>query len=175
MNDPCSSSGDSGPTGFVTPSDLSRQAGRAAFYARIAALEVALAELLRVSRHREEQRELLRHLTRTSKHNVECGYLVAREEDVEVDYVAYMTLTDLLDAVGGENDLRVPLGFPNKTRWNESVGGLPGLRNDVMHATREFLSSDRDFDKAIGYWDLIGQLVEGASEAISAMDGMARR
>ena len=155
------------PVGFVTPSDLSRQAGRAAFYTRIAAFEIALADLLRRAHNRDDQRGLLRHLSRASRRDVECSFLLARDADTDVDYVAYMDLTDLLVVVGGESRLRREFEIPTQREWQSLTGGLPNLRNDVMHSTREFLSPERSVEKIDDYYQLLGRLTQQAAAAAS--------
>ncbi|HET7664651.1 MAG TPA: hypothetical protein VFK56_00900 [Mycobacterium sp.] len=104
-------------------------------------------------------------MTRTSRHDVECNYLMARQDDVDVDYVTYMGFTDLLAAVGGENDLRCRFDVASPRKWQKLVGGLPQLRNDIMHSTRELLSPERDVTKLVDAYDLLQRLSQRATRA----------
>ena len=88
--------------------------------------------------------------------------MLARDADTDVDYVAYMDLTDLLVVIGGEPRLRRVFRVGTQKGWQRLTGGLPSLRNDVMHSTREFLSPERSLEKIDDYYQLLGRLTAQA-------------
>lgn len=145
--------------GFIVPSDLNKQAGRAYFYLLIAALEVGLAELIRDNSNLAEQEKWLGHLSRDGRFAVECRFLADQKMHVDVDYVAYMDFTHLVRIVGDVPKLRSLVGIVSTQRWEELTGGLPQLRNDVMHSTREFLSPDRTVADLMRHEEAIATLL----------------
>jgi hypothetical protein len=149
---------------FVTPSDINRQAGRAHFYLLVAALEVALSDLLRRFAKGRDQSAFLNYLPRDGRFTVECRYLAAERDGLDVDYVTYMEFSHLLKVVGHIDELRRPLDASTRTEWEKKVGSLPDLRNDVMHSTREFLSPTRAVSDLREKQDLIIQLLDLATE-----------
>lgn len=128
--------GDEGVSGFVTPSDLNRHAARAHFYLIVAALETAIAEALRASRL--SKRQLLGGLAPKARRTLEKRYREDAAAGVEVDYLAYMTFSQLLNLVGRTRSLRAVLGLSSNGAWRQATTGLLGLRNAVMHPTQEF-------------------------------------
>ena len=139
-----------GLVGFITPSDLDKQAGRAYFYLLIAGLEIAIAELIRDKKSIEEQEALAIRLPGRG-YEVRGRYLVDKSEGREVDYVTYMGLTELVKVVGMDRSFLRAVGATNSARWQRDVGGLPQLRNAVMHPTRELVAGPDDVGRLVRY------------------------
>jgi CBS domain-containing protein len=154
--------------GFIVPSDMNKQAGRVHFYMLVAALEIGLSKLIRDRSTLDEQAAHLRYLSRDAKFTIECRFHADNRMGVDVDYVAYMDFTHLLKIVGNVPNLRTLLGFRGMKDWQEQTGGLPQLRNDVMHSTREFLSPERTVDDLVRYQDAISALLDHLQEVLRA-------
>lgn len=150
--------------GFITPSDLNKQAARAYFYLLIAGLEITLAELIRDAKSLEEQEALAIKLPDRG-YEVRGRYLVDKSEGREVDYVAYMSFPDLIRVVGFDRDFLHAVGASTPDRWRKTIGGLPQLRNAVMHSTRELASGAGDVSRLLRYEDLIREILGRLSES----------
>lgn len=133
--------GAGGISGFVTPSDLNKQAARAHFYLLIAALEIRLADLIRERGPKGES--LLRQLNKASRTVIRRRFREDATDGIEVDYLIYLMFTQLLNIVGRHQDLLNRLGFQSRAEWRRGTAGLARLRNDVMHPTREFYGPKR--------------------------------
>jgi len=133
--------GDSGISGFVTPSDLNKQAARAHFYLLIAGLEIRIADLLRHQGPEPEQ--LLGFLLPVSQRLIQKRFRADAEAGIEVDYLVYMLFSQLLNIVGREPVLFQSLGYESRSAWRRATRGLIRLRNDVMHPTRQFFGASR--------------------------------
>jgi hypothetical protein len=148
--------GSAGVTGFATPSDLNKHAARAHFYLLLARLEIAGSDLLRRS---VEPSSVLAMLGPRSRATIERRYREDRSADVEVDYVAYLDFSQLLNVIGRLAGLRSALGFSTSAAWSRATRGLVRLRRDVMHPVRQFYGPSRSVDDLIAADDRIGELL----------------
>jgi hypothetical protein len=133
--------GQEGITGFVTPSDLNKQAARAHFYLLIAALEIGVANLLR--RSGQPQNELIRSLTPAAQGLIERRFKEDSSAGIDVDYLIYLEFSQLLNLVGRDSELASGLGYAEKSEWRQATDGLIRLRHDVMHPTRPIYGRQR--------------------------------
>jgi hypothetical protein len=133
--------GAGGISGFVTPSDLNKQAARAHFYLLIAALEIKLSDLIRERGPKGEG--LLRQLNKPSRALIRRRFREDATDGIEVDYLVYLMFSQLVNIVGRHRDLLNRLGFHSRAEWRRETAGLARLRNDVMHPTREFYGPKR--------------------------------
>jgi CBS domain-containing protein len=154
-----------GIAGFVTPSDLNKHGARAHFYLMIAALEIGLSDLIR-SRVKDQE-SLLSLLPVASVRAVRRRYDDDSSADTQVDYVASMEFSHLCRIVRQRDDLRQALGFSTKASWDKLAGGLPTLRNDVMHPTRPFFAENRPLDRLVEAEDHLRVLL-GRLQALEA-------
>lgn len=139
--------GDSGMSGFVTPSDLNKHAARAHFYLLIAALEIRMSDLVR--QFGPSDKRVLASLSPASRAVIRRRFREDSVADVEVDYLAYMLFSQLLNIVGREPILMSRLGFSSRSAWRRATHGLVRLRNDVMHPSRAFFGPSRSVSDLI--------------------------
>jgi hypothetical protein len=149
---------------FIVPSDLNKQAARAYFYLLIASLEVALAQLIRANSTIEDQSDYLKYLGTDARFAVECRYFADQRMGVDVDYVTYLDFMHLLRIVGRVKKFQTAVDAISPANWEKSVGGLPQLRNDVMHSTREFLSPMRAVDDLMRHESFIRRILHRLQE-----------
>jgi hypothetical protein len=148
--------GGSGVTGFATPSDLNKHAARAHFYLLLARLEIAASDLLRRS---VGPGSMLALLGPSARATIERRYREDKSADVDVDYVAYLDFSQLLNVIGRLAGVRSGIGFPTPAAWSRATRGLVGLRRDVMHPVRQFYGPGRSVDDLIAADDRIRDLL----------------
>ncbi len=139
--------GDDGVSGFVTPSDLNKQAARAHFYLLIAALEIRMSDLIR--RLGPPQSKVLLLVGLASQRLIKRRFREDARAGIEVDYLVYLSFAQLVNIVGREPLHLRRLRFDSRAQWRRATGGLTRIRNDVMHPTREFYCPDRSVDALI--------------------------
>ena len=124
--------------GIVTRSDLNKHPIRILVYEILAKLETALADLVRgcVSDH-------LQWIQRLSEENQAriLGYWeLSKLRGVDTGPVAGATLADLLNVVARDESLRRRLGYDSRSSFEEAVGSIPSVRNQVMHPVRPLVT-----------------------------------
>lgn len=157
--------GDQGVSGFVTPSDLNKHAARAHFYLVLAALEIALSDLLRRS---GDQDAFLDLLGPSARETVERRFAEDQQADTDVDYVAYFEFSSLLQVVGRTDPLRAVLGFESSADWRRATYGLVRLRHDVMHPTRELYGPRRTLRDLVAADNKVRDLLQAVSRVPQA-------
>ena len=125
-------------TGFFLEADLNKQPARTYFYLLVASLEAGLAQLLRSWAQGDEAR-LLEAMPAQMRGRVVAARDEARSEDVDSDLVAFLYFSDILRLVGGTSELRSQLGARSAHDWHGQTSRLVGLRNAVMHPTRDLV------------------------------------
>jgi hypothetical protein len=126
------------PLGLLTRSDLNKHPFRAIIYSLLAALETRLAKLVRnqfedpwvwVSRLNEEKQARI------------LGYWeLSKRKGIDVGPVSATTLAELLTIVAGTNELRSSLGYKSRNSFEDAIGRLPDLRNQIMHPVRPLIT-----------------------------------
>ncbi len=120
--------------GLITISDLNRHAFRSVIYSLMADLEAALARL--IDRAFADPWAWVRLLAEDHQATVLGHWELAKRKGVDVGPIAAMNLTNLLTVVAKSEHLRDLLGFPSKSQVDNVSGGIPDLRNRVMHPVR---------------------------------------
>lgn len=139
-------------SGFVVPSDINRQSGRAYFFLTLTDLELELAEAVR-SVHRS--RDVLEALPAPAARAVRRRMAERVKANVEADVVAEMTLSQLFHVIGTEADMLSRLGFKSNEQWRASWEPINDLRRRIAHPTKPLLESYVELE-----W-----LIHAASEA----------
>lgn len=155
--------------GLVTVSDLNKQAARTYLYAMVAGFEMALANLLRL--RAKDQNQLLRGLSEDRQLRVRDDFAAAGDQ--EADYIAAMTLSDLLEAVRGCGASK-ELGFASRNAWERETGSLVSFRNRVAHTTRPVVKSNADIAEVKDAIDSLKDLYNRATAASLAGDPAKR-
>lgn len=122
-------------TGFITVHDFNKQPARGHLYLWLARLETALAQFIR-SGYAERPDVVLNLISGDAAERVRSRYDEDRRADVESDLIAYLDFSHLVAVVAKDSTLRDRLGGWSRTRWQDEVGGLAELRNQVMHPVR---------------------------------------
>jgi hypothetical protein len=135
-------------TGFFLEADLNKQPARTYFYLLVASLEAGLAQALRGWVGADEAR-LLGVMPARMRNRVLKTRDEARRDDVDADLVAFLLFSDILRIVGAVAELRSWLGARGSRHWHKETGRLVGLRNSVMHPTRELVGRERSLTQLI--------------------------
>ncbi len=149
--------------GLVTISDLDRHAFRSVIYSLLAELETVLAHF--VDREFTDPWDWVRLLAEDHQAIVLGHWELAKRKGVDVGPIAATTLTNLLTVVAKSERLRELLGFPSKSQVDKVCGGVPDLRNRVMHPVRPIIL-DREGVEELRL--LLDRVIDLTSRVVSA-------
>jgi hypothetical protein len=130
-------------SGFVVPSDLNRQAGRASFFLTLTTLELELANTVR---HLQQGWDVLSALPVPAANAVRKRMNAHVKANVEADVVAEMTLTQLFHVVGTDPGIRARLGITSEEQWRATWAPINDLRLRVAHPTKPLLESPSELE-----------------------------
>lgn len=124
--------------GIVTRSDLNKHPVRILVYEVLAKLETALADLVRrsVSNHLD----WIRRLSEDSQARILGYWELSKLQGVDIGPMVGATLADLANVVARDEGLRRNLGYDSRNAFEDAVGGIPGVRNQVMHCVRPLIT-----------------------------------
>ena len=130
-------------SGFVVPSDINKQAGRAYFFLAITALELELAEAVRrIAR----ERDVLAILPGPAAQSVRKRLRKRQEANVEADLVAEMMLSDLFRIVGTETRFLGQMSLASVDEWEMIWKPINQLRLRVAHPTKPLLETSGEME-----------------------------
>lgn len=150
--------GSGGLDGIVTPSDMNKQAGRTHLFMHVSALELALADRLRMAERSEEDVLLLLSAERAGK--VRSRLRRQQESDQAADLVATLDFQDLLlvERELGTSDLRSLLNI-------DQIEGLSEFRNRVMHSVLHPAGDDPErLDELLERTELVERLLDAIAD-----------
>lgn len=129
--------------GLVTPADLNKLPARVYFYNLVGELELALARGIRQQFGRDAI-AILNSLSDERRNE-----LINTEEDlqsgnVDIDPVQLLNLSDLINIVVKQEDLRTRLSFDSRKQAEKVLNSLVKLRNNTMHLVRPLLKKIPD-------------------------------
>lgn len=151
-------------SGFVTEADLNKQPARVYFYLLVASLETALAQLLRRWTGGDEER-VVAALPTGIRRRVLAARSESRADDVDADIIAFLLFSDILRVIGRIPSLLELLGARSTSAWENRTGALVGLRNAVMHPTKELLGRERPLVRLVEHDSLLRELLGRLDEA----------
>lgn len=128
--------------GFLHFADLNKHAVRTYCYLWLAALELALAQMVR--EHCRSVEDWIAHLDERSQVQVLGRYEFQRRQSVHVDHLEGVELTDLLRIAERCEPLRVALGYRSPTAFQKVASPLASLRHDAMHPVRSMIRGHAD-------------------------------
>lgn len=128
--------------GLLTISDLNRQPIRGAIYDLLAAVESGLAMWL--ERYAPDPWTWLKHLDEDQQARVLGYWELSKRQGVDVGPIAALTLAQLTSVIGRDAGAALALGYPSRSQFSKAVGGLPRLRNRVMHPVRPLVLAQDD-------------------------------
>lgn len=129
--------------GLVTPADLNRMPSRVYFYHLIGALEMTLGTWTR-SRFRDHPQDILPLLSKNRQEELMEQQQTLVEGNVDIEIVDRLYLSDLLNIIRKQEDLRQELGLPSRSAAKRATSGLDILRNCTMHMVRPLIESVPD-------------------------------
>jgi len=125
--------------GIVTRSDLNKHPIRVIVYEVLAKLEMALADLVR--EHLTNHLDWIRRLSEESQARILGYWELSKLQGVDLGPVVGATLADLLNVLARNENLRGRLGYDSRNAFEDSVGGIAGVRNQTMHPVRPLVGS----------------------------------
>lgn len=134
---------DRGIAGILTLSDLNRHPLRAQLYPVLAELEVNVAELVKAT-YPSAWDWVLTLTSEDSRARIVGYWKLAEREDVDVGAEAGATLSELLRAVGRDDELRKALGYGSRKSFDAATSSLHRVRNLIMHPVRPLVQSTQD-------------------------------
>jgi hypothetical protein len=129
--------------GLVSPADLNKLPARVYIYILIGELELTLMELVKsqFSNREETIIDLLGEERREKLHDV-SKYL--EEGNADVGLIQQLYLSDLIEIVVKDQNLRKILGFASRNQAKDYLGGLNELRHRTMHLVKPLLEKVPD-------------------------------
>ncbi|MEF2279900.1 hypothetical protein V3W47_16525 [Deinococcus sp. YIM 134068] len=128
--------------GLFTLSDFNLHTFRARLYSLLADLETHLAELMQVVY--DDPWTWLEWLPEGQRVGVVGSWELSKRAGVDLSPVHALNLTQLVTVVASSKELRGQLGFSSRRKFDELTGGIPDLRNRVMHPVRHLVMRQED-------------------------------
>jgi hypothetical protein len=125
--------------GLVTRSDLNKHPIRTIVYEIFAMLETALADL--VMRSTGDPFTWIRRLDEDSQARILGYWELSKLQNVNTGPVVGATLSELLRVVAKNKLLCSNLAYKSRSSFDDAVGCLPAIRNQVMHPVRPLISN----------------------------------
>ena len=125
--------------GLVTPADLNKLPVRVYLYFLIGEVELALTLLIR-DQFAAQPEQALQMLSSKRQRELEAQLAALTEENIGVDPVQLLRLSDVINIVAKHEGLRSQLGFASRRAVEKALGGLNDLRNRTMHPVRPLLA-----------------------------------
>ena len=156
-------------SGFVAPSDLNRQAGRAYFSLSVVALEIELADIVR---RLNRQTDVLSLLPPNVARAVRSRLKRRSEANVEADVVAEMNLSHLFQIIGSDPNLLEGFGFDSYGSWRCAYQPVRDLRNRLAHPAQPLLGSDAELPWLVEVGRLTQDLLDRATGIAAGAAGL---
>ncbi len=128
--------------GLVTASDLNKQYFRSKVYELLAELEMGLLNVIKLGGL--DHNSWLKALTLDAQARVLGYWELAKRRDVDTNPLTACMFPDLLKIAASDKYVLNELGFSSRNQFNDRVGGLPDLRNMVMHPIRPLILCRED-------------------------------
>jgi hypothetical protein len=129
---------DVAPLGLLTRSDLNKHPFRSVIYSLLANLEMKLASLVEESF--EDHWDWVSHLNEDKQARVIGYWELSKRRGVDVGPVGATTLTEMFTVVAKTDRLRGILGYTSRKSFDDAVGRIPDLRNQIMHPVRPLIT-----------------------------------
>jgi hypothetical protein len=133
--------------GLVSPADLNKLPARVYIYNLIGGLELALMKLVE-SKFSNRKDSILHLLSEQRQEDLNNTARNLQEGNVDIDLLQHLYLSDLINIVIKEADLREQLDLVTRNQAENSLCGLNELRNQTMHLVKPLLARvPEDLDK----------------------------
>jgi hypothetical protein len=145
--------------GLVTPADLNKLPVRVYLYFLIGEVELALT--LQIRRHfAAAPEDALHMLSARRRAALEAQMAALVEQNIGVDPVQLLRLSDLINIAAKHEPLRSQLGFSSRGAVERALGGLNDLRNRTMHPVRPLLARiPEDMERLQRYGQQAGEIL----------------
>lgn len=131
--------------GLLTRSDLNKHRFRSIIYSLLANLELKLASLVEESF--EDHWDWVSHLNEDKQARVIGYWELSERRGVDVGPVGAATLTEMFTVIAKTERLRSLLGYTSRKSFDEAVGRIPDLRNQIMHPVRPLITDGENIVK----------------------------
>jgi hypothetical protein len=150
--------------GLITASDLNRHYFRVLVYEWLAELEVGLVRM--IERYAGPHEAWIRALQEDAQARILGYWQVSKMNGADIGPLAACMLTDLTKIAKLSKNVLAALQL-SKTKFHDRVGGLPQLRNQVMHPVRPMVVKAEDVNKIHGHLKDADFLISLISQAAS--------
>jgi hypothetical protein len=133
--------------GLITASDLNRHYFRILVYEWLAELEVGLVRM--IERYAGDYETWIRSLNEEAQARILGYWHLSRMNGADIGPLAACMLTDLTKIAGSDAKTLKAIQL-SRAKFDEQVGGLPQLRNQVMHPVRPMVTKPEDVKKLHG-------------------------
>lgn len=157
------------PLGLLTRSDLNKHPFRSIIYSLLANLEIKLASLVEESF--EDHWDWVSHLNEEKQARVIGYWELSKRRGVDVGPVGAATLTEMFAVIAKTDRLRSLLGYTSRKSFDEAVGRIPDLRNQIMHPVRPLITDQDSVDELRIDLGTIICLTERLKESSQARSG----
>lgn len=154
--------------GLLTIADLNRQQVRLPLYVLMSELEIGLGRM--IERVYREPWDWIRRLNEESQVRALGYWQLAKRRRVDVSPLEVMTLSQLLRIVAVSKELLRWLGYRSRSEFDDQVGGVPELRNLVMHPVRPLVLSTQEVDDLLTRIRVLRDLQTRISTALDRHD-----
>ena len=145
--------------GLVTPADLNKLPVRVYLYFLIGEVELALTLQIR-SHFAAVPEQALQMLSAKRRRELEEQIAGLTEQNIGVDPVQLLRLSDVINIAAKHEPLRSQLGFSSRRAVEKALGGLNDLRNRTMHPVRPLLSQvPEDMERLQRYGQQAGEIL----------------
>lgn len=145
--------------GLFTPADLNKLPVRVYLYFLIGEVELALTLQIR-SHFAAKPEEALQMLSAKRRGELEEQIAGLTEQNIGVDPVQLLRLSDVINIAAKHGPLRSRLGFSSRRAVENALGGLNDLRNRTMHPVRPLLTRiPEDLERLRRYGQQAGEIL----------------
>jgi len=145
--------------GLVTPADLNKLPVRVYLYFLIGEVELALTLQIR-SHFATVPEQALQMLSAKRRRELEAQIADLTEQNIGVDPVQLLRLSDVINIAAKHEPLRSQLGFSSRRAVEKALGGLNDLRNRTMHPVRPLLARvPEDMERLQRYGQQAGEIL----------------
>jgi len=129
--------------GILTPADLNKLPARTYIYSLIGDVELMLSELIR-SEASISQNDILKNIGNGRASEIQKSLSKLQTQNVDIEVIQLLYLSDLLTIVQKIPILRERLGFSSRKKAEKGLSGINELRIRTMHLVKPVLSKMPD-------------------------------
>lgn len=151
--------------GIVTPADLNRRTAEAAFYPVLSTVADRLGAL--IAEEFPDSEDLVPLLGPFPV----GSWTKARAAEVDVHIAEFLTLTDMIGVLKGNDRLVSALGYEDPDELESDLYGVSDLRNRVMHGNRSLVLDPEDVATDVDRLHTAVGLIRRVDEALDGPPG----